>query len=192
MGKFPYDSILRISVPLIATCGLGVSIFSICYQLQFVKWLKEEIHAKDSPYSTDPFEAFYELSLTYITFKAITLLVNLLLVISFVLKNQYMAITWLAWGIIDVLFMLTLLLFCISEWKLQHRYLVGILAWSVIKIFFIFVVCAYIALLRKEPSAQDMKWNSGLGYTSQYALPQETTQADEKIPLHAQYQTKLV
>ncbi|RMX40050.1 hypothetical protein pdam_00002299, partial [Pocillopora damicornis] len=178
----------------------GVSMFSIYYQIQFVKWLKplEEIYTRDFPFTRDSFEEYYKLSRAYIAFKAITLLVNLLLLVSIALlasvtffsqKNQYLAITWLAWGIIDVLFMLALLFYCISEWKLQHRYLVGILAWCVIKvhlvIFFIFVMCAYIAFLRKELLAQDMEIRTvtcadihgnqtqtvDMGHLFQYAAP---------------------
>lgn len=126
--------------------------FSIYYQIQFVKWLKplEEIYTRDFPFTRDSFEEYYKLSRAYIAFKAITLLVNLLLLVSIALKNQYLAITWLAWGIIDVLFMLALLFYCISEWKLQHRYLVGILAWCVIKVHLVvtlFTCRVYLTIL---------------------------------------------
>nr|XP_058950328.1 uncharacterized protein LOC131777976 [Pocillopora verrucosa] len=201
MGKFLCGSVLRIIALHIALCGLGVSMFSIYYQIQFVKWLKplEEIYTRDFPFTRDSFEEYYKLSRAYIAFKAITLLVNLLLLVSIALKNQYLAITWLAWGIIDVLFMLALLFYCISEWKLQHRYLVGILAWCVIKIFFIFVMCAYIAFLRKELLAQDMEIRTvtcadihgnqtqtvDMGHLFQYAAPCQasvTSKSDVRYP----------
>ncbi|XP_058955980.2 uncharacterized protein [Pocillopora verrucosa] len=147
---------LRAGVVILGIFGLIASSYSIYQHSQSIKLYKHieenayEI-SQDLPFSEEYLLAIVRLAYVSLAFGVISLLVNLLLLLS---SSGYrcLAFPWLGWSIFELFFSFGVIIFYIAICNGFAIFVfIYVITW-LLSIYFIMVVYSYIEALREDPS----------------------------------------